>query len=256
LSFSLTSAVPRSSALRLVPRHQKRYRLLRLRSQRSHGGGSPDGSTFKTKPAEIRKETDGISDAATDKPCAADVSAIGLVIVNPTKPPAATGSSGKVRGAGDFFFITHLSRLVLSKGESFMTIVIFDGHAINPGDLSWDAIGSLGSLEVFDRTPENAIVPRAREAVLTTRTPLSAHTLAELARLRYVGAIFTGFDEIDLKAARERHIPRGSPDQRSEPIIERFQNTLEPLGFGRLRPSFQVKRKKGKVTEKWPHNSN
>jgi len=72
--------------------------------------------------------------------------------------------------------------------------IILEGHAINPGDLSWDAIRGLGSLEVFDRTPENAIVPRAREAeaVLTTGAPLSAQTLARLARLRYVGAIFTG----------------------------------------------------------------
>jgi glycerate dehydrogenase len=90
----------------------------------------------------------------------------------------------------------------------FMKIVILDGHAINPGDLSWDAIRGLGSLEVFDRTTEDAIVSRAREAeaVLTTRAPLSAQTLAQLARLRYVGAIFTGFDEIDLKAAREHNV--------------------------------------------------
>jgi glycerate dehydrogenase len=89
-----------------------------------------------------------------------------------------------------------------------MKIVILDGHAINPGDLSWDALRSLGSLEVFDRTPVNAIVPRAREAeaVLTTRTPLSAQTLVQLKQLRYVGAMFTGYDEIDLKAARERNV--------------------------------------------------
>jgi glycerate dehydrogenase len=89
-----------------------------------------------------------------------------------------------------------------------MDIVILDGHAINPGDLSWDAIRGLGSLEVFDRTPENEIVARAREAdaVLTTRVPLSAKTIAQLERLRYIGAIFTGFDEIDLKAARERDV--------------------------------------------------
>lgn len=89
-----------------------------------------------------------------------------------------------------------------------MKIVILDGHAINPGDLSWDALRSLGSLEVFDRTQENAIVPRARaaEALLTTRAPLSAQTLMQLTRLRYVGAMFTGYDEIDLRAARERNI--------------------------------------------------
>ena len=56
-----------------------------------------------------------------------------------------------------------------------MKIVILDGHAINPGDLSWDALRGLGELEVFDRTPEDAIVTRAREAdvLLTVRTPLS-----------------------------------------------------------------------------------
>ncbi len=89
-----------------------------------------------------------------------------------------------------------------------MKIVILDGHAINPGDLSWDALRNLGSLEIFDRTPENLIVPRAREAeaLLTTRAPLSAQTLMQLKQLRYVGAIFTGYDEIDLKAARELNL--------------------------------------------------
>lgn len=89
-----------------------------------------------------------------------------------------------------------------------MKIVILDGHAINPGDLSWDALRSLGDLEVFDRTPTDAIVLRAREAeaVLTTRAPLSAQTLAQLNRLRYVGAMFTGYDEIDLETARERNV--------------------------------------------------
>jgi glycerate dehydrogenase len=89
-----------------------------------------------------------------------------------------------------------------------MKIIILDGHAINPGDLSWDALRGVGELEAFDRTPEDAIVTRAREAdvLLTTRTPLSARTLKQLKRLRYVGAIFTGYDEIDLKAARELNI--------------------------------------------------
>lgn len=86
-----------------------------------------------------------------------------------------------------------------------MKIVILDGHAINPGDLSWDALKDLGSVEVFDRTAEDLIVPRAREAgaLLTTRAPLSAETLMKLKQLRYIGAMFTGYDEIDLKAARE-----------------------------------------------------
>ena len=89
-----------------------------------------------------------------------------------------------------------------------MKIVILDGYAINPGDLSWDALRGLGSLEVFDRTVENLIVPRAREAevLLTTRAPLSGQTLMQLKRLRYIGAMFTGYDGIDLKAARALNI--------------------------------------------------
>jgi glycerate dehydrogenase len=87
-------------------------------------------------------------------------------------------------------------------------IVILDGHAVNRGDLGWDAFRSLGELEVFDRTSENEIVDRAREAeiVLTVRTPLSADTLKQLKRLRYIGEMFTGYDEIDLKAACEHNV--------------------------------------------------
>jgi hypothetical protein len=77
------------------------------------------------------------------------------------------------------------SYLILSEGKDdddrrsfrrlFMKVVILDGHAINPGDLSWDALRGLGELEVFDRTPEHAIVARVGEAdvLLTLRTPLS-----------------------------------------------------------------------------------
>ncbi len=90
-----------------------------------------------------------------------------------------------------------------------MKIVILDGHALNPGDLGWDALRALGELEVFDRTPENEVVSRAREAdvLLITRTPLSAQTLMQLKHLRYIGVMFTGYDGIDLKAARELNVP-------------------------------------------------
>jgi lactate dehydrogenase-like 2-hydroxyacid dehydrogenase len=89
-----------------------------------------------------------------------------------------------------------------------MKIVILDGHAVNPGDLTWDPVRALGDLEIFARTAEREIVSRARETdiLLTTRTTLSGQTLRELKRLRYIGAIFTGYDEIDLEAARELNI--------------------------------------------------
>ena len=89
-----------------------------------------------------------------------------------------------------------------------MKIVVLDGRAVNRGDLSWEALRQLGELEVFDRTSESEVVGRAEDAVavLTTRTPLSAATIRQLKRLRYIGVVFTGYDQIDLRAAREHNV--------------------------------------------------
>jgi glycerate dehydrogenase len=90
-----------------------------------------------------------------------------------------------------------------------MKILFLDGRVINPGDLSWNALLELGELEVFERTPEDEIVSRARDAevLLTTRAPVSAATITKLQRLRYIGVVFTGYDQVDVKAARARGIP-------------------------------------------------
>jgi glycerate dehydrogenase len=90
-----------------------------------------------------------------------------------------------------------------------MKILFLDGRVVNPGDLSWNALQELGELEVFDRTPEAEIVSRARDAevLLTTRAPVSAATISKLERLRYIGVVFTGYDQVDLKAARARGVP-------------------------------------------------
>jgi len=86
-----------------------------------------------------------------------------------------------------------------------MKIVVLDGHALNPGDLSWDALRTIGEVQVFDRTADDQIIARAHDAeiVLTTKTHLSAQTLSELKRTRYIGVLFTGYDVVDVKAARE-----------------------------------------------------
>jgi glycerate dehydrogenase len=89
-----------------------------------------------------------------------------------------------------------------------MKIVVLDGHALNPGDLSWEPLRAIGELQVYDRTADDQIVARARDAeiVLTTRTRLSAQTLQELKKTRYIGVLFTGYDVVDVKAARELNI--------------------------------------------------
>lgn len=87
-------------------------------------------------------------------------------------------------------------------------IVILDGHTLNPGDLDWAPFESLGSLEVHARTPEPQIVARAAGApcVLTNKTSLSRATLAALPALRYIGVLATGYNIVDVAAARERNI--------------------------------------------------
>ena len=89
-----------------------------------------------------------------------------------------------------------------------MKIVVLDSHALNPGDLSWDPLRAIGELQVFDRTADNQIVERARDAeiVLTTRTPLPEQILRQLKKTRYIGVLFTGYDVVDTKAARDLKI--------------------------------------------------
>jgi glycerate dehydrogenase len=89
-----------------------------------------------------------------------------------------------------------------------MKLVILDGYTLNPGDLSWDELRILATCEIHDRTPEAAIVARAAgaEVVLTNKTPLSAETIAQLPRLRYIGVLATGYNVVDIAAARARSI--------------------------------------------------
>ncbi|MEK5230430.1 D-2-hydroxyacid dehydrogenase [Lysinibacillus sp. FSL K6-0232] len=89
-----------------------------------------------------------------------------------------------------------------------MNIVILDGYTLNPGDLSWDKLSEVGEVTVYDRTPNNLIVERAAEAelVLTNKTPLTKETFAQLPKLKYVGILATGYDVVDIEAAKERNI--------------------------------------------------
>jgi glycerate dehydrogenase len=87
-------------------------------------------------------------------------------------------------------------------------IVVLDGATLDPGDNPWDALEALGELRVYDRSTDEQIVPRARDAtiVLTNKTPLSATTLAQLPELRFIAVLATGYDVVDVGAARARGI--------------------------------------------------
>jgi len=89
-----------------------------------------------------------------------------------------------------------------------MKIVVADGYALNPGDLSWEAIRAYGELVVYDRTPVEEIAGRCKDAdiVLTNKVPFSRDTLAVLPSLKLISVLATGYNIIDTVAAKERGI--------------------------------------------------
>ncbi|GBD27611.1 Glycerate dehydrogenase [bacterium HR30] len=89
-----------------------------------------------------------------------------------------------------------------------MRIVVLDGYTLNPGDNPWDPIAELGELVVYDRTPVHLIVERARgaEILLTNKTPITSSSLAQLPDLRFIAVLATGYDVVDVHAARARGV--------------------------------------------------
>lgn len=90
-----------------------------------------------------------------------------------------------------------------------MKIVVLDGYTENPGDLSWDGLGKLGDLTVYDRTADGDIVSRIGDAelVITNKTPISRDTLDKCPSVRYIGVLATGYNVVDTEAAKEKGIP-------------------------------------------------
>jgi len=89
-----------------------------------------------------------------------------------------------------------------------MKIVVLDGFTLNPGDLSWDGLRELGDVTVYDRTSSQEIVERSIDAeiILTNKTPITRETLERLPHLRYIGVLATGYNIVDIQAAKEREI--------------------------------------------------
>lgn len=90
-----------------------------------------------------------------------------------------------------------------------MKIVVLDGFTLNPGDLNWDELKSLGDCEIHDRTPPQEVLTRAADAeiVLTNKTVLTREQIQSLPRLKCIGVLATGTNIVDVLAARERNIP-------------------------------------------------
>ena len=89
-----------------------------------------------------------------------------------------------------------------------MKIVELDGYAANPGDLSWDGLKQLGELTVYDRTAPQDVLERARGAqvILTNKVLITAELMDQLPELRYIGVLATGYNVVDIPAARRHGI--------------------------------------------------
>jgi glycerate dehydrogenase len=94
-----------------------------------------------------------------------------------------------------------------------MKIVVLDGYTLNPGDITWEGLEKLGEVTVYDRTAytlsgADIIVERAKDAevVFVNKTPLSREVLLQLPNLKFVGVLATGYNVVDVEAAKEKGI--------------------------------------------------
>jgi glycerate dehydrogenase len=90
-----------------------------------------------------------------------------------------------------------------------LRITVLDGHALNPGDLDWSPLTSLGACTIHDRTAPEQLLERAigSEVLFTNKTPLGRETLSRLPGLRFIGVLATGYNVVDVEAARALGIP-------------------------------------------------
>lgn len=109
-----------------------------------------------------------------------------------------------------------------------MRIVVLDGYTTNPGDLSWEPLARLGKLTVYEDTPPELVVARAKdaEALLYNRVLMTAELLEKLPRLRYLGTFSTGVNTTDLAAAAQRGIPVCNIPSYCEDTVAQFTFSL------------------------------
>ena len=93
-----------------------------------------------------------------------------------------------------------------------MKIVVLDGYAENPGDLSWAPLEALGEVTVYDRTSltdeeETIVRLSGAEIAVTNKTPITRRVIDACPRLRYITMLATGYNVVDAAYAREKGIP-------------------------------------------------
>lgn len=118
-----------------------------------------------------------------------------------------------------------------------MKIVILDAYTANPGDLSWDGLARLGELTIYDRTPAEKVAERIADAeiVLTNKAPVDAAVINSARALRYIGVLATGYNIVDIEAARARgiyvtNIPSYSTDSVAQLVFAHLLEICHHVG--------------------------
>ena len=133
-----------------------------------------------------------------------------------------------------------------------MKIVVLDGYALNPGDLSWNEMGKLGELTVHERTSPNELLERAYDAevLITNKTLITAAKMDALPHLKYIGVLATGYNVVDIEAAKKHqivvtNIPAYSTSSVAQLVFAHLLNITQRVDY------YTKENKKGR----WTNNS-
>lgn len=118
-----------------------------------------------------------------------------------------------------------------------MKIVVLDGYCLNPGDLQWDAFRAMGDFAVYDRTSPDKLLKRAEDAevLLTNKTIIDAKAMDSLPSLKYIGVLATGYNVVDIAAAKARgiivtNIPAYSGQSVAQMVFAHLLNITQSVG--------------------------
>lgn len=119
-----------------------------------------------------------------------------------------------------------------------MKIIVLDGFGLNPGDLNWDGFEALGELTVYDRTLPSELMQRAAgaEVLITNKTLITAENMADLPELKYIGVLATGYNVVDIDAAKARgivvtNIPAYSTASVAQMVFAHILNITQRVGY-------------------------
>lgn len=89
-----------------------------------------------------------------------------------------------------------------------MKIVLLDGYTTNPKGNFVKELETLGECVVYERTKFDEILDHAQDAdiILTNKVPITAGHIDKLPNLKYIGVLATGYNIIDLDAAKKKGI--------------------------------------------------